>query len=116
SVVRVTGVACGLGVEGSGWIARRGVVVTNAHVVAGIERPYVDRRDGTTYPATVVGFDPTNDLAVLRVPGLAGHPLPLVSPTKGVAVAVLGYPENGPLRRIPGRLGGTGKALSRDAY
>ena len=35
SVVRVSGIACGLGIEGSGWIARRGVVVTNAHVVAG---------------------------------------------------------------------------------
>jgi S1-C subfamily serine protease len=116
SVVRVTGVACGLGVEGSGWIARRGVIVTNAHVVAGIDRPYVDRRNGRTYPATVVAFDPTNDLAVLRVPRLPGRPLPLAKPTKGIAVAVLGYPENGPLRRIPGRLGGTGKALSRDAY
>ena len=42
SVVRVTGIACGLGVEGSGWIARPGLVVTNAHVVAGIERPRVD--------------------------------------------------------------------------
>ena len=40
------GIACGLGVEGSGWIARRGLVVTNAHVVAGIERPRVDRGDG----------------------------------------------------------------------
>jgi len=116
SVVRVTGVACGLGVEGSGWIARRGVVVTNAHVVAGIERPQVDRRDGASYAATVVAFDPTNDLAVLRVAGLPGRPLPLADPEKGVAVAVLGYPENGPLARIPGRLGGTGNALSRDAY
>jgi hypothetical protein len=33
SVVRVTGIACGLGIEGSGWMARRGLVVTNAHVV-----------------------------------------------------------------------------------
>ena len=116
SVVRVTGVACGLGVEGSGWIVRPGVVITNAHVVAGIERPQVDRRDGEAFASTVVAFDPGNDLAVLRVPGLPGRPLPMVDPDKGLAVAVLGYPENGPLVRIPGRLGGTGKALSRDAY
>lgn len=116
SVVRVTGVACGLGVEGSGWIVRPGVVITNAHVVAGIERPQVDRRDGEAFASTVVAFDPGNDLAVLGVPGLPGRPLPMVDPDKGLAVAVLGYPENGPLVRIPGRLGGTGKALSRDAY
>jgi len=35
SVVRIRGFACGLGIEGSGWIVRRGFVVTNAHVVAG---------------------------------------------------------------------------------
>ena len=117
SIVRVTGVACGLGVEGSGWIAGRGEVVTNAHVVAGIDDPRVDRRDGgPSYTARVVAFDPTNDLAVLRVAGLRGRPLPLVDPERGVPVAVLGYPENGPLTRTPGRLAGTGKALSRDAY
>ena len=46
SVVRVTGLACGLGIEGSGWIVRPGLVVTNAHVVAGIRKPHVDRRAG----------------------------------------------------------------------
>jgi S1-C subfamily serine protease len=116
SVVRVTGIACGLGVEGSGWIVRRGLVVTNAHVVAGIERPRVDRREGSGYTATVVGFDRTNDLAVLRVAGLRGRPLPVAEPQRGVPVALLGYPENGPLTRVPGRLGGTGRAISRDAY
>ncbi len=35
SVVRVLGTACGLGIEGSGWVAGPGLVVTNAHVVAG---------------------------------------------------------------------------------
>ena len=34
-VVRVVGSACGLGIEGSGWIAGPGEVVTDAHVVAG---------------------------------------------------------------------------------
>ena len=116
SVVRVTGIACGLGVEGSGWIARRGLVVTNAHVVAGIDFPRVDRRDNSEYTATVVVFDVENDLAVLRVPELRGRPLPIADPERGVPVALVGYPENGPLTRIPGRLGGTRKLLSRDAY
>jgi S1-C subfamily serine protease len=116
SVVRVTGIACGLGVEGSGWIARRGLVVTNAHVVAGIRRPRVDRRSGAGFVATVVAFDATNDVALLRVPGLPGRPLPVADPERGAPVALIGYPGNGPLTRTPGRLGGTGRALSRDAY
>lgn len=116
SVVRVTGFACGLGVEGSGWIARRGLVVTNAHVVAGIEMPRVDRREGPSATATVVAFDATNDVAVLRVKGLPGRPLTMKEPERGDPVALLGYPGNGPLTLIPGRLGGTGRALSRDAY
>ena len=116
SVVRITGTSCGLGVEGSGWIARRGVVVTNAHVVAGIERPRVDRGDGGGQTASVVAFDVTNDIAILRVPGLQGRPLPLADPESGVAVVLLGYPANGPLSLIPGRLGGTSAFVGRDAY
>jgi S1-C subfamily serine protease len=116
SVVRVTGIACGLGVEGSGWIVRPGLVVTNAHVVAGIGRPLVDRRDGRGRTATVVAFDERNDVAILRVPGLEGRPLPLVEPERGVAVVLVGYPGNGPLTRTPGRLGGTRQVISRNAY
>jgi len=116
SVVRVTGIACGLGIEGSGWIARSGFIVTNAHVVAGISQPRVDLPNGRAYAATVVAFDVTNDLAVLRVPGLRGRPLGIGEPDRGTPVALVGYPQNGPLRRTPGRLGGTRKVLSRDAY
>jgi S1-C subfamily serine protease len=115
SVVRITGLACGLGIEGSGWIAGRELVVTNAHVVAGIERPQVDRGDNELTSA-VVAFDTKNDIAVLRVPGLRGRPLPLADPARGVPVALIGYPGNGPLTRIPGRLGGTSGFVSRDAY
>ena len=74
SVVRITGYACGLGIEGSGWIVRPGLVVTNAHVVAGIDAPRVDRRGGRSYEARVVSFDSHNDVAILRVPGLQGRP------------------------------------------
>ncbi|MDQ3672475.1 MAG: MarP family serine protease [Actinomycetota bacterium] len=116
SVVRISGIACGLGIEGSGWIARPEVVVTNAHVIAGVKRPSVDRQDGRSLSATVVVFDSKNDLAVLRVPGLEGRPLRLADPERGAAVALVGYPENGPLTRTPGRLGETGDFLSRDAY
>lgn len=116
SVVRVTGIACGLGVEGSGWVAAPALVVTNAHVVAGVRTPRVDTASGRAFTATVVAFDVTNDLAVLRVPGLGARPLRLVAPERGTAVALVGYPQNGPLKRTPGRLGGTADVLSRDAY
>jgi S1-C subfamily serine protease len=116
SVVRITGLACGLGIEGTGWIVRPELVVTNAHVVAGIDRPQVDRGDGAELESAVVGFDTRNDIAVLRVPGLDGGPLHLADPERGVAVVLVGYPENGPLTRIPARLAGTSPFVSRDAY
>ncbi|HET8968335.1 MAG TPA: MarP family serine protease [Gaiellaceae bacterium] len=116
SVVRVTGIACGLGVEGSGWVARPELVVTNAHVVAGIDRPRIDTADGRAFTATVVAFDVTNDIAVLLVRGLDARPLPVADPERGVAIALAGYPRNGPLTRTPARLGGTAEVLSRDAY
>jgi S1-C subfamily serine protease len=116
SVLRITGFACGLGIEGSGWIAAPGLVVTNAHVVAGVDTPRVDRRDGRFRDASVVYFDARNDLAVLRVGGLDGRPLPLAEPARGVNVAVLGFPQNGPYRAIPARLGATVTSVGRDAY
>jgi S1-C subfamily serine protease len=116
SVVRITGIACGLGVEGSGWVATRGLVVTNAHVVAGIDQPRVDTPGGRAFASTVVAFDVTNDVAVLRVPGLGARRLLMAEPARSLPVALVGYPRNGPLTRTPARLGGTAAVLSRDAY
>jgi S1-C subfamily serine protease len=117
SVVRVRGTACGLGIEGSGWIAAPGVVVTNAHVVAGEHDTTVQSRSGSTYGARVIGFDPHNDVAILTVAGLSGPPLDVASdPAPGTAGAILGYPLNGPFRARPARLGDTLDAISQDAY
>jgi S1-C subfamily serine protease len=116
SVVRVLGLACGLGLEGSGWIAAPGIVVTNAHVVAGVDRPRVDRSDGDFHLATVVFFDVQNDVAVLRVPGLRGKPLRMTEPGRGTAGALLGFPENGPLTAAPVRIGRTLGLFAQDAY
>ena len=76
--------------------------MTNAHVVAGISQPRVDTAGGKAFAATVVAFDVTNDLAVLRVPGLGAGALPLAEPERGAPVALVGYPRNGPLTRTPG--------------
>ena len=71
SVVKVLGTACGLGVEGSGWVAGDGIVVTNAHVVAGQNdtRVLLRGRASPGIDAEAVAFDPRNDIAVLRVAG-----------------------------------------------
>ena len=117
SVVRVLGTACGLGVEGSGWVAAPGLVVTNAHVVAGQTDTTVTAPGGGPLAATAVRYDPRNDLAVLRVDGLDAPALDLVgSPDKGTAGATIGYPENGPLTATAARLGTTARVPSEDAY
>jgi S1-C subfamily serine protease len=116
SVVRILGTACGLGVEGSGWVAGRGIVVTAAHVVAGEQDTTVLPLSGGRLPARAIAFDARNDLAVLRTPGLSERALRLVDPRPGATVAILGYPENGPLDAVPGRIGTTATVLSQDAY
>jgi S1-C subfamily serine protease len=118
SVVKVLGTACGLGVEGSGWIAAPGVVVTNAHVVAGEDDTTVtpegsdDRLD-----AEPVHYDTRNDLAILRVDGLLGDSLSIRGDAEsGTSAAVLGYPENGPFTITPARLGVTTTVITSDSY
>jgi S1-C subfamily serine protease len=115
SVLRVLGTACGLGVSGSGWAATPTLVVTNAHVVAGMKDARVDHADGEFRDARVIVFDARNDVAVLRVAGLGARPLPLVDPVEGQAVAILGYPESGPFTATPGRIGQTGPVITDDA-
>ena len=117
SVVRVLGTACGLSVQGSGWVAAPGVVVTNAHVVAGEDDTTVKLNGGDELDAQATVFDPHNDVAVLRVSGLGAPPLALrLEPPSGEQVAILGYPKNGPFRAEPGRLGETRTVISQDAY
>ncbi len=118
SIVRVLGTACGLAIEGSAWVARPEEVVTNAHVVAGEEDTTV-QVDGNPIglPAQAIAFDPTDDVAVLRVPGLRLPPLTLAAnPAAGTAGAILGYPENGPFAIRSARIGQTAKVVTQDAY
>jgi S1-C subfamily serine protease len=118
SVVKVVGTACGLGIEGSGWFAGRDLVVTAAHVVAGERDTLIDiPAEGRTYHAVAVAFDPRNDVAVLRLRGAPPQvPLRIGDARSGTPVAILGYPENGPLTVTPGRLGATSTVLTRDAF
>jgi S1-C subfamily serine protease len=119
SVVRVLGTACGLGVQGSGWVAGDGIVVTNAHVVAGQDDTTVQvAGEGTRHDAEAIWFDSRNDIAILRVSGVSGvRVLRLdVNEEPGASAAVLGFPENGPYTVAPARLGDTRTLLTQDAY
>jgi hypothetical protein len=117
SIARVTGNACGLAVEGSGWVAGPGLVVTNAHVVAGQDDTQVEVDGGPERDAQAVAFDPHNDVAVLSVPGLGAPALSqALSAEVGTPVGILGYPENGPYHSEAGRLGATQTVISEDAY
>ena len=118
AVVRVLGTACGVGIEGTGWFATHELVVTAAHVVAGESDTVVEIPNVSGFHRVdVVAYDPHNDVAVLRVTDISGPvALRAVNPRPGTAVAIVGYPENGPLRSTPGRIGMTTMALTQDAY
>src|SRR5262249_21710876 len=67
--------------------------------------------------AEVVDFDPRDDIALLRVPGLREPPLRIASDAPaGRSVAILGYPEDGPFDAEPGRLGPTQTVRTENAY
>jgi Trypsin-like peptidase domain/Colicin V production protein len=115
-VVKVLGLACGVGVEGTGWVVANDLIVTAAHVVAG-EANTTIRIPGRvlSQPADVVVLDVHNDIAVLHVDGLGLKPLQLADPRSGAAVAIIGYPLDGGLRATPGRIGLTATVLTQDA-
>jgi hypothetical protein len=118
SVMQIHGSACGLDVAGSGWVAAPETVVTNAHVVAGQEDTEVlPGGEGPPLDAFAMHFDPRNDLAIVRVPGLGAEPLELADePDAGEPGAIMGYPLAGPFDLRSARLGATRRAVSSDAY
>jgi S1-C subfamily serine protease len=116
SSVRVEGEACGKLQEGSGWVAAPGIVVTNAHVVAGEDETVVFPEGSDELDATVVAFDSSRDLAVLAVPELERPPLPLVDSDRGAIGAVLGHPGGGPLEVSPFEVVDQLRAQGRDLY
>ncbi len=117
STVRISGPACGRVLEGSGFSPEAGIIVTNAHVVAGVERPTVQRPDGDRLRGRVVVFDPNRDLAVLEVDGLRQTPLTVASPEIGETGAVFGHPGGQvELEVSPARVEQRVNALGRNIY
>jgi S1-C subfamily serine protease len=114
---RVTTRACEAQVNGTAFLVAPGYLVTNAHVVAGASTIRVgagaDAKD-----AEAVMFDPTLDLALLRVPGLQGPVLQFAAskPSRGAVGATLGYAGGGPLVVLPAAVAGSYPATGRDIY
>nr|WP_296764391.1 acid resistance serine protease MarP [Rhodococcus sp. (in: high G+C Gram-positive bacteria)] len=107
SVLKISGVApsCQKALEGSGFVVAPEMVMTNAHVVAGTEGVTVDSI-GTVLDAEVVLFDPEEDVAILRVPGLQAPVLNFAqqAAVSGESAIVLGYPGGGPYTASPARI------------
>jgi S1-C subfamily serine protease len=119
SIVKITGVApsCRRQLEGSGFVYAQEHVLTNAHVVAGVQSPTVTTIDGHTFDAKVVLYDSDRDVAVLDVPGLTAEPLAFTGPaTRGEGAVVAGYPQNGPFRPVAARVRGQEEARGPDIY
>jgi S1-C subfamily serine protease len=117
SVVKIHGTACGLGTQGSGWVVRRFLVATNAHVIAGERDTTVLAPNGQTLSAEPVYVDPRNDVALLRVPSLELAPL-AVDRTGDfpLQVVILGYPRDGALTGTAATAGAPRSVLAPDAY
>ena len=113
------GTACGLGIEGSGWVAAPGYVVTNAHVVAGESDTDVEVGGNAAGPAGPGDRvrPARRHRGAARRRGCKLPALPLASrPALGTAVAILGYPEDGPFDARAGRIGQTQTVLTENAY
>ncbi|MFJ8230239.1 MarP family serine protease [Streptomyces sp. NPDC094448] len=122
SIVKVVGTAdnCGKVLEGTGFVFGERRVMTNAHVVGGVDEPTVQiGGEGKLYDATVVLYDWRRDIAVLDVPGLDAQPLQFADADarSGDSAIVAGFPENGAYdvrsARVRGRINATGPDIYR---
>jgi S1-C subfamily serine protease len=116
SVVKVTGRACDQIQDGSGWVTRDGLVVTNAHVIAGEDTTTVEDASGNEHDAIAVAFDPVRDLAVLQIDDHPVRGLTLGEAEVGDVGAVYGFPGGGELRAAPARIGEEILAVGTDIY
>lgn len=103
--------------SGSGWVVAPGEVMTNAHVVAGVQNPTIITSDNHMYPATVVYFNPDADLALLYSPTLNLPTLSLGAQlAPGGKVTFDGYPLGGPLSEKPAIISDVANVTTPDIY
>ncbi|NWF27126.1 MarP family serine protease [Streptomyces sp. PKU-EA00015] len=131
SIVKVVGTAptCGKVLEGTGFVFDERRVMTNAHVVGGVDEPTVQiGGEGKLYDAKVVLYDWERDIAILDVPDLRARPLAFAEDDarSGDSAIVAGFPENGSYdvrsARVRGRINANGPdiyhrgTVRRDVY
>ncbi|MFD0367224.1 MarP family serine protease [Streptomyces sp. NPDC059071] len=121
SIVKVVGTApsCGKVLEGTGFVFAERRVMTNAHVVGGVDEPTVQiGGEGKLYDAKVVLYDWKRDIAVLDVPGLDATPLQFTDQDarSGDDAIVAGFPENGSYDVRSARVRGRIAAKGPDIY
>jgi S1-C subfamily serine protease len=119
SIVKVTGDAtsCSQTIEGSGFVIWPQHVLTNAHVVAGVDQDLQVTATGVAYRARVVLYDPDRDLAVLYVPGLSAAPLSFGGQAPyDTSAVVAGYPLNQALSVVPAAIGQRFSATGPNIY
>jgi len=117
SVVKILSVACGVGIQGSGWVVDRGLVATNTHVIAGGKGTKIAAQNGQVVSAVPVYVDAVNDVALLAVSGLRAPPLEAAAkPADEEEVVLLGYPGDGPLTAAKATAGLPTKVVAPDAY
>lgn len=119
SSVRITGSAyeCGQSQTGSGFAVAADRVVTNAHVVAGVQSPQVESLDGQLFTGQVVAFDPEIDVAIIALPGAQ---LPVVEFGDVIEpdeyAFILGYPSGGPHQIVDAQVQARGPATVENIY
>lgn len=121
SIVKVSGAtdACNTNVTGSGFVVTPEHVLTNAHVVAGVNEPFVSvRKSLPLLPATIVSFDPKLDVAMLYVPGLEAQPLFFATneAQHGSSAIVAGFPHGGAFTATAARIRAVVQARGEDIY
>ncbi|MFB7668847.1 MarP family serine protease [Kitasatospora sp. NPDC056138] len=120
SLVKVVGTAtaCGKTLEGSGFVFAPHRVMTNAHVVGGVDEPTVQiGGTGQLYDATVVRYDWQRDIAILDVPRLNAPSLNFAGDARtNDSAIVAGFPENGAFNVQPARIRGRIQANGPDIY
>ena len=117
SVARIAGTAyaCGVSLTGTGFLVAPGRLLTNAHVVAGVDAPVVEMPGQDAHEGRVVYFDATDDLAVIAVDGVDAAPLPFTATLSvGASAVVQGYPYGGPFTQTPAQVLSVGSAAVPD--
>ncbi|WP_225348654.1 MarP family serine protease [Micrococcus luteus] len=112
AVVRLTGTAaqCSQVQSGSGVAVAPDRVLTNAHVVLGVDAPTVTDRARGVHEARIVHLDTAHDLAVLAVDDANLPVMPVGAElTGGASASVLGYPDGGPFASTPATVQAVGE-------